>query len=106
MVAVFIKDALRAHLQSLVSFDGLGYSEPKENTLRCAASTLWFECAYSQSGSKQRKYTEALRGLPSYINIPFYDNDIEGLMYAIGYEGVEPVGLYWDLCGEILAEAF
>lgn len=101
-----MKTQLRAHLQTLVSFEGLGYSEPKENTLRCAALTLWGECAYHQTGNKAQKYTEALRGLPTYLLVPFWNDDIEALMYALGYEGKDPVGVYWNLCGEILADEF
>ena len=98
---------LREHLKTLVSFDELGYDEPQENTLMNVADNLWNECAsHSQGKNNAEKFTDALRGLPSYIAIPFYNFDIENLMKAIGYEGTNAVDEYWNACGQILANSF
>lgn len=103
-----IGSELTVILTDLVDFDGLGYDQPKENTLECAANTLFNEAIKgipSRGKSPSEQFKEALQGLPTYISVPFYNYDIEQLMYSIGYEGENAVEIYWDLCGEILAYA-
>lgn len=103
-----LKNDLKNHLIDLIDFDGAGYTD-KENTLKEAANTLWNECANYNRGTTSNKFKEALQGLPSYINIPFYNGHIIDLMYALGYEDtdeVRTVETYWSLCGEILADEF
>lgn len=91
---------LQDHLKDLIDFEGY---DNKINTLEQVGLTLWNESAKYQSGTIAQKFTESLRGLPSYINLPYWNNDIENLMHAIGYEGPDPVNTYWNSCGLILA---
>lgn len=98
-----LKIQLAAFMLSCVDFESAGYEE-QENTLQNVASNLWSECAQYNRGTDANKFTEGLQGLPSYINLPFYNGEIEDLMYAFGYEGSEAVDIYWNLCGEVLAE--
>jgi hypothetical protein len=110
-----IKHALTEFLAGCVEFDGLGYSEPKENTLQCAAYTLYKECIerVPSRNSLGKQFTGALQGLPSYINAPFMNWEIVNLMYALGMdfdrtnesEQHAAIELYWTLCGTILKEA-
>jgi hypothetical protein len=102
-----LEDVVLSH----VEFDGLGYNEPKENTIKCAAETLHDECikGTNQRGPLAHRFASALQGLPTYISVPFYNAEIIDLMHALGYEtndSHELVELYWIKCGEILANHF
>lgn len=105
---------LRKFIDSCVDFDGLGYDEPKQNTIEEAAKQLFDECVKHDRRLKPLsvKFTEALQGLPSYISIPFYNYDIANLVYSLGLEFdrnddndyFEACELYWEECGEYLAD--
>ena len=96
---------LKAFLLTCVDFESAGYPE-QDNTLENVALNLWSECAQYNRGTNANKFKEGLQGLPSYINLPFYNYDIECLMYSLGYEGPDSVESYWNLCGLILAQSF
>jgi hypothetical protein len=113
-----MKALLKKHIADCIEFDGLGYDTPKDNSLECAANTLYLECI-ERNPNEQRKhisdaFTYALQGLPSYICVPFENYEIANLMYALGYEFdrknddeyFKAVDLYWKLCGQILSEAY
>ena len=104
-ITITVKDQLKDVLADLVDFESAGY-ETQPNTLKNVATNLWNECAQYNRGTQANKFTEGLQGLPSYINIPFYNWDIEKLMYSLGYELDDSVEKYWVLCGVILSEEF
>lgn len=109
-------ESLKEFIESCVDFDGLGYDQPKENTIECAAVTLFDECVKHDRRPKKiaAKFTEALQGLPSYINVPFMNYEIVNLVYALGLDFdrndddqcTDAIEAYWNACGEILAEAY
>ncbi len=103
-----MKEALTNHLKDLCSFDCLGYEEDKTNTLECVASTLFDEVIRHDRRrlTQSAKFKEAAQGLPSYIALPFYNDEIENLMYALGSDNKDNVSLYWNMVGDILSNAF
>jgi predicted P-loop ATPase len=101
-----VYEQLKNFILESVDFQSVGYEDNKPNTLEEAANTLWNERAKYNRGLNSSKLTQALQGLPSYIDVPFYNDEIINLMYAFGFEDKEnSVNEYWKLCGVILADA-
>ena len=95
-------------ISATVDFDSLGY-ENVFNNIECAALQLHDEVVKHdrRNLTTAKKFQEAVMGLPSYISIPFYNDEITNLMYAIGHDKSEDiVDKYWNEVGEILATAF
>ena len=104
-----IKAELKTVLTNLVHFEDLDFGRFKPNTLEEAANTLFKQEVEHQRGLTKYNTPElmatALRGLPSYLDTPYINYEIECLMYALGYNGTKNVcDEYWKLCGEILTE--
>jgi hypothetical protein len=105
---------LRKFIDSNVCFDGYGYDEPKDNTIQAASVQLFDEVVRHDRRLKTLsvKFTEALQGLPSYIDIPFMNYDIANLMYSLGLDFdrnddddyFQAVDIYWAECGRYLAD--
>lgn len=105
---------LRKFIDSNVCFDGYGYDEPKDNTIQAAAVQLFEDVVRHDRRLKtlSAKFTEALQGLPSYIDIPFMNYDIANLMYSLGLDFdrnddddyFQAVDIYWAECGRYLAD--
>jgi len=118
---------LKEFLESTVNFEVAGYDK-RQNTLENAARQLHKEAIEFDRRQKSlnNKFAEALQGLPSYINIPFYNFDIINLMKALGIESnntstssidnfktttytineERTVEKFWFQCGLILEHAF
>lgn len=108
--------SLKDVLKDSISFDGLGYSEDKENTLKCAVNTLYNECIKNNNvrGSLAQRFTDALQGLPSYFELPYMNYEIACLMCSIGYDVdlndddsiCAVADKYWAEIGRICADEF
>jgi len=98
-----IEVQIQNFMTSRVDFKSAGYGGKYNDSLEDVANALWNECAQYNRGTLGNKFKEALQGLPSYIDLPFYNGEIESLMYALGYEEEDAVDKYWTTCGMILA---
>lgn len=88
------------------------FESEKENTIKNASNQLFDEVVKwdKRNIPQYKKFTEALQGLPSYINIPFMNYEIFKLMYSLGAEANENnddeyfkvCEIYWDMCGQYL----
>lgn len=105
---------LRKFIDSCVDFEGLGYNEPKDNTIQEAVKQLFNECLNYKRSLKAYDFTEALQGLPTYISVPFMNYEISNLIYAFGLEFDRnndeeyhaACELYWEECGKYLFEVY
>lgn len=101
-------ESLKEFIESTIDFEN---SDNIANTLENAVNQLHSECIKGNNSMFNMplnlRFKDAVQGLPSYINIPFYNGDIENLMYALGYERTDDiVDRYWFLVGDILATEF
>lgn len=108
-----MKEKLKLHLESLVDFECY---DDRPNTLKNVALQLFDEVVKHDRRNKvlSVKFTEAVQGLPSYLNLPFANYDIANLMFALGLEFdrenddeyFNTCTKYWELVGEILMDEF
>lgn len=97
-----------------LDFSGLGYeSEPKdkkEALLMLGAEferVAWFDWNIKKfKGSKVLAFADFLMGLPSYVNIPYMNNEIGTILFEFGFIKLSMrektqerlVSDYWKLC--------
>jgi hypothetical protein len=118
MTRLELKDALKAHLSTLIDFEGAGYPSDIQNTLKNVANSLYDEVLRGNPNELRKglpkAFESAIQGLPSYINQPFEYWEISNLVYALGWEFnrddddefYAACNLYTTLLGEILADEY
>lgn len=83
---------LKRYVEDNIDFSGYdGYERiPKSQTLRAAIDIFKDERDWDVKRQGLKKaFIDYLQGLPSFLHIPYYDDDIRHLLYALGYDEVK-----------------